>query len=159
MNVVYSIDLTEMIAFSVIASIASIVMLALFIKIVTWFIKGRDFRALSVIVAVLVLLTVAYGLILFSSDAISTACFIINTRKDRGEIETGDFSVIGVEEVYQRDDFLGYRATLICAGRELDAANVFSGEEIETLKKQNEARITFGFVKGDLYIMRVETGS
>lgn len=156
MGIIYYIDLTEMIAFSVIASVGSIVMFLLLIKVIFWFIRGHDYRLLSVVIFVIVLLTITFGLILFSSDAMSTVCFIIKAQKGPCEVEVGDFSVINVEEVYHRDDFLGYRATVLCAGHKLDAANTFSSEEIEALKKQKRVKICFNYIKEDLYIVRVE---
>ena len=156
MDIIYSIDLTEMIAFSVIASVGSIVLLSLLIKVVFWFIRGHDYRWLSVVIFVIVLLTISFGLILFSSDAICSVGFIIKAQKGSCEVEVGEFSIVDVEEVYHRDVFLGYRATVLCAGYKLDAANTFSSEEIEALKKQKRAKISFNYIKEDLYIVRVE---
>jgi c-di-AMP phosphodiesterase-like protein len=157
METIYYIDLRELFLFSLIALAASIVMLVLLIRVIVWFIKGHDYRLIVVVIFVIVLLTIAFGLILFSTDSISTVCFIINAKKDQCEVVSGDFSIISVEEEYHRDDFLGYSVTFICEGRKFAAANLFTNEEIEELKKLNEAKISFNYIKKSLYIVKIDS--
>lgn len=147
MEIIYYIDLMELFLFSLIALATSIVTLVLLIRVIVWFIKGHYYRLILVVIVVIVFLTIAFGLILFSTDTISTVCFIINAKKYQCEVVSGDFSIISVEEEYHRDDFWSYSVTFKCEGRKLAAANLFTNEEIEVLKKLNEAEISFNYIK------------